>query len=131
MKECPCGYEYKLKDFIYMIKILQKKKLNSYINTYEKQIKNNWKWICVFCRKNYSKKIKFIRIYFKDKNLENSIINKIQFKHSICEKCSLDKKIKIGENTKIFCNFCESEHNIEQIKIVGKKNKTNSDCTII
>ena len=131
MKECPCGYEYKLKDFIYMIKILQKKKLNSYINTYEKQIKNNWKWICVFCRKNYSKKIKFIRIYFKDKNLENSIINKIQFKHSICEKCSLDKKIKIGDNIKIFCNFCESEHNIEQIKIVGENNTTNSDCIII
>ena len=131
MKECPCGYEYKLKDFIYMLKILKSKKLNSYIATYENLIKNNWKWMCVFCRKNYSKKIKFIRIFFKDQNLEYSIINKIEFKHSICEKCSLDKKIKIGGNMKIFCNFCESEHFIEQIKDVGENNKTDSECIII
>ena len=131
MKECPCGYEYKLKDFIYMLKILKSKKLNSYIDTYENLIKNNWKWMCVFCRKNYSKKIKFIRIFFKDQNLEYSIINKIEFKHSICEKCSLDKKIKIGGNMKIFCNFCESEHYIEQIKDVGENNKTDSECIII
>lgn len=132
MNECPCGYEYKLKDFVYMIKTLQEKKLNSCINTYLKQIKNNWKWDCVFCKKNFSKKIKYIRFYFKDKNLDKIFKNnKIEYKHSVCEKCALDKNIKIGDSMKIFCDFCDSEHDIEQIKNVGENNKTDSDCIIL
>ena len=132
MNECPCGYEYKLNDFVYMIETLQEKKLNSCINTYLKQIKNNWKWDCVFCKKNFSKKIKYIRFYFKDENLDKKFKNnKIEYKHSVCEKCALDKNIKIGDSMKIFCDFCESEHDIEQIKNVGENNKTDSDCIIL
>ena len=132
MNECPCGYEYKLNDFVYMVNTLKEKKLNGFINTYLKHIKNNWKWTCVFCKKNFSKKIKYIRFYFKDENLDKKFDNnKIEYKHSVCEKCALDKNIKIGEQMKIFCDFCESEHDIELIKDVGENNKTDSDCIIL
>ena len=131
MSECPCGYKYKLKDFIYMIKTLQKNKLNSYISTYKKQIKNNWKWICLFCQKYFSKKNKYIRIYFKDDNLDEIILDKIEYKHLVCEKCALNNNIKEGQNTKIKCQFCDSEHIIKEIKNVDENNKTDSNCIII
>ena len=131
MSECPCGYKYKLKDFIYMIKTMQKNKLNSYINTYKKQIKNNWKWICLFCQKYFSKKNKYIRIYFKDDNLDEIILDKIEYKHLVCEKCALNNNIKEGQNTKIKCQFCDSEHIINEIKNVDENNKTDSNCIII
>lgn len=41
MTECPCGFKYKLKDFMYMINELDKiKEDNHYKKIYEKQIKN-------------------------------------------------------------------------------------------
>ena len=135
MTECRCGYEFKLKDYVYMIKLLQKKKLNSCISIYERQIKNHWKWICVFCKRKFSKKIKFIKIYFIDEKLDSYIIDNIDLKHLMCEKCALNKKIKIEieENfkQKVLCEFCQSEHTIEKIKKVDENNKTESQCIII
>ena len=140
MTECPCGYEYKLKDFIYMIKRLKDKKLNSLIDIYEKQIKYNWKWICTFCRQNFSKKYKYIKIFFKDDKINKEISDKIELKHLVCKNCALEKGIDIKKfqdnknnnkyTKKIMCGFCESEHTIEQIKNVNEENKIDSDCII-
>ena len=142
MTECPCGYEYKLKDFIYMIDRLKDKKLNSLIDIYEKQIKYNWKWICTFCRQNFSKKYKYIKIFFKDDKINKEISDKIELKHLVCKNCALEKEIDIKKfqdnnknnnnkyTKKIMCGFCGSEHTIEQIKNVNEENKTDSDCII-
>ena len=135
MTECPCGYEYKLKDFVEIIKDLQKMKLNSYINIYLKQIKNNWLWICAICRQNFRKKYNYVNIFFKDDKLDKKILNKIEYKHLICKKCALNKNIDEkemkNENKKILCKFCESEHTIEQIKNIDDKYNIDSDCIII
>ena len=135
MTECPCGYEYKLKDFISIIKDLKTRKLNSGIDIYLNLIKNNWKWNCAFCKQCYRKKYKFINIFFKDDNLDKKILSKIEFKHLACKKCALnnniDDNLLNNENKKFFCNFCESEHTIEKIKNIDDKNKIDSDCIII
>ena len=135
MTECPCGYEYKLKDFLNMIKELKKRKMNSSIDIYVNQIKNNWKWNCIFCRGHFRKKYQYINIFFKDYNLDDKITNKIEFKHLACKKCALkeniDENLLNNENRKFLCNFCESEHSIVQIKNIDDKNKIDSDCIII
>ena len=135
MTECPCGYEYKLKDFINIIKDLKIRKLNSFIDIYLNQIKNNWKWNCTFCKDHYRKQYRYINIFFKDDALDKKILNKIEFKHLACKKCALNKNIDDNllnnENKKFFCDFCESEHTIEQIENIDDKNKIDSGCIII
>ena len=137
MTECPCGYEYKLKDFISVMKDLKTRKLNSCIDIYLNQIKNIWKWNCIFCKERYRKQYRYINIQFKDDNLDKKILIKKDFKHLACKKCALKKNIdnnlSNNENKKFFCDFCESEHTIEQIKKIDDKNKIepNSNCIII
>ena len=131
MTECPCGYEYKLKDFIDMMKILEDKKLNSYLNIYENQIKNNWIWMCMCCREIFSKKNKNLRIYFRNDNMDKYISNKIKLRHLICQKCAEKNNINENGNKIIKCEFCNAEHEIELIKNVDDNNKTDSQCIII
>ena len=134
MTECPCGFKYKLKDFIYMINELDKiKEDKHYKKIYEKQIKNNWKWLCMICRENFSKRKSYYRLFLSDNKIDKDLLEKIELKHLICKACSVDYNIGNPEKeiTKIFCKFCNSEHLIDYAKKVDKENKTISECIII
>ena len=134
MTECPCGFRYKLKDFMYMIKELDKIKENKhYKKIYEKQIKNNWKWLCIICRESFSKRKNYYRLILSDDKIDKNLLEKIELKHLICKTCSLDYNIGNPEKeiNKIFCKFCNSEHSIDYVKKVDKENKTISECIII
>lgn len=134
MTECPCGFKYKLKDFIYMINELDKiKEGKHYIKIYEKQIKNNWKWLCIICRESFSKRKSYYRLILSDDKIDKNLLEKIELKHLICKTCSLDYNIgnPEKESSKISCKFCNSDHSIDYVKKVNKENKTISECIII
>jgi hypothetical protein len=134
MTECSCGFKYKLTDFIYMINELNKIKENKhYKKIYEKQIKNNWKWLCIICRESFSKRKSYYRLILSDDKIDKNLLEKIELKHLICKTCSLDYNIGNPEReiSKIFCKFCNSEHSIDFVKKVDKENKTISECIII
>jgi hypothetical protein len=134
MTECSCGFKYKLKDFIYMINELDKKKeAKHYKKIYEKQIKNNWKWLCIICRESFTKRKSYYRLILSDDKIDKKLLENIELKHLICKVCSLDYNIGNPEKeiNKIFCKFCNSEHSIDYVKKVDKENKTISECTII
>ena len=104
-----------------------------YKKIYEKQIKNNWKWLCIICRESFSKRKSYYRLFLSDKKIDKDLLEKIELKHLICKACSLNYNIGNPEKeiTKIFCKFCNSEHLIDYVKKVDKENKTISECIII
>ena len=128
MTDCPCGYKYNLKSFLIMINEMEKLKENSYKTIYEEQIKNNWKWLCMVCRQNFNRKNKYYRLFLSDTKIDKTILKSKEFKHLICKICV--DKFENGVR-KIYCQFCNSEHQIDYIKKVNSNNKTESACIII
>jgi len=131
--ECPCGYKYNLKSFLNLINKMDKINEKSCKKIFEKQIKNNWKWMCMVCRQNFNRKTKFFRLILEDKKIDKELLKKYELKHLICNQCAKEKKIDNIQNrvTTINCNFCNSEHSIVFIKEVDENNNTKSACIII
>lgn len=132
LTECPCGYKYNLKSFLSLINKMDK--INKkYKKIFEEQIKNNWKWMCMICRQNFNRKIKFYRLILNDKKINKDLLKKYELKHLICKTCAIEKKIDNIQNgvTTINCKFCKSEHSVDFIKEVDENNKTKSACIII
>ena len=74
---CPCGYNYILESFVYMIDEMEKKKLKDYMEKYQEFIKMYWKWKCMMCGTNFTKYNKYYRLLFSDdeiKKLKKNLI---------------------------------------------------------
>lgn len=127
---CGCGYLYKLKDFLFVYEKVEKLNDNKYIKIYQLLIKNNWKWLCMICRKKFNKDLKNYRLFLSDDKMDKNFLSKVELKHLICQKCFEKNKIIKNVRKSLHCEFCESSHQIVSIKKVDEFNSTESSCII-
>ena len=130
MSSCPCGFKYNLEYILSIISDLEKKKFNEkYIEIFYNLIACIWKWKCMGCGKNFNDEKKFYRYLFRDEDLKKKLKKKLDFKHTVCNRCFQSNNI--NDKDKFLCEFCNSMHIKSDIKDVDVCNKTDSDCIII
>ena len=128
--DCKCGYYYSLNSIIHMIKLMEEKNLKSQKVIYQKYIKKYWKWKCIICGDFFCMSHNFYRLIFKDDKIDKKLLKKkTEFRHLICQECGSSQRIDIGRN--LNCYFCNSNHQITDIKELDQDNKVKSDCMII
>ena len=127
--DCYCGFRYDLNALSYMINEANKRGLKEQGKNYEEFIKLYCTWRCMVCRNYFNKKETFLRIIFKDDQMDKTLLKKTDCRHLICQKCAYNSDIK--EEKTIRCKFCNSNHIINKIKKVDENNEDGSDCLII
>ena len=126
--ECFCGYFYHTNDVIYMIKELEKRKLEDQKKIYQDYIKSVWIWRCMMCLHPFKKNYVYYRAIFVNDKIDTKLLkSKKELKHLLCGSC----RQKLNKEEKnIFCKICEIEHKVKDIVDVDDFNEEDSICSI-
>ena len=126
--ECFCGYFYHTNDVIYMIKELEKRKLEDQKKIYQDYIKSVWIWRCMMCLHPFKKNYVYYRAIFDNDKIDTKLLkSKKELKHLLCGSC----RQKLNKEEKnIFCKICEIEHKVKDIVDVDDFNEEDSICSI-
>ena len=119
---CRCGKVNRIKD---IENIINGNKKNADNEKYKEIIQNHWKWKCMFHDLNFSRRYRYYRLIFEEKD---PFTNK-KLEHLVCFTCKKEK-IDNNKDKKIKCDFCESEHIINKIKNVNEYNE-NESCLLL
>ena len=125
-ESCICGKKYFYDDIVVVYNYLKQKNRLNECQMLIKIVKNRWYWKCVKCDNNFDPFCLNKRLVLVDDKINKDFYKK-QLMHLICSNCY--EYVKSHNQTRIQCNYCQSEHFITNAIKLTYQNKYNDSCT--
>ena len=125
-ESCICGKKYFFDDIVILYNYLKQKNRINECQMIIKIVKNRWYWKCVKCDNNFDPFCLNKRLVLVDDKINKDFYKK-QLMHLICSNCY--EYVKSHNQSRIQCNYCQSEHFITNAIKLTYQNKYNDSCT--